>query len=107
VPNRQVQLPTPPRSAPKRWFGFRTGDLVKVVVPSGKYAGTHTGRVTIQSRPNFRLNGIDIHPKYIKRIGHADGYAYSARTPEGTAPILCADAVRTAVLPFPRTPNEI
>jgi 5-methylcytosine-specific restriction endonuclease McrA len=30
----------------KRWFGFRIGDLVKAVVPSGKYRGTHVGRVS-------------------------------------------------------------
>jgi 5-methylcytosine-specific restriction endonuclease McrA len=81
----------------KQWFGFRTGDLVKGVVPNGKYAGTHVGRVTIRSRPAFRLNGIDIHPKYLRRVGHADGYAYATRTLERTAPILGADAVHTAV----------
>lgn len=69
----------------KQWFGFRTGDLVKAVVPSGKYAGTHVGRITIRSRPSFRLNGIDVHPKYLRRVGCADGYAYQSRTEAGTA----------------------
>jgi hypothetical protein len=89
----------PSRHVPrqKRHFGFRSGDLVKAVVPIGKYAGRHVGRVTIRSRPSFRLNGIDIHPKYLRRIGHADGYAYRTRTPEGTAPRMDADAVHSAV----------
>jgi 5-methylcytosine-specific restriction endonuclease McrA len=97
----------PSRHVPrqKRWFGFRTGDLVKAILPGGKYAGTHIGRVTIRSRPSFRLNGIDMHPKYLRLIQHADGYAYATRTPEGTASIPNADAVHTAVLPFPRAPE--
>ncbi|MFL5800387.1 MAG: RNA-guided endonuclease IscB [Roseiflexaceae bacterium] len=65
----------------KRWFGFRTGDLVRAVVPSGKYRGTHVGRVTIRSRPSFRLNGFDVHPRYLTRVGYADGYTYAAKTP--------------------------
>jgi len=61
----------------KVWFGFRTGDLVRAVVPRGKYAGVHVGRVTIRARPSFRLNGIDIHPKYLRLLQRADGYAYA------------------------------
>jgi 5-methylcytosine-specific restriction endonuclease McrA len=72
-PNRHV-----PRR--KRWFGFRTGDLVKAVVPGGKYAGTHVGRVTIRSRPSFRLNGIDVHPRRLMLIQRTDGYAYTLQT---------------------------
>jgi len=63
----------------KRWFGFRTGDLVKAVVPSGKYAGTHIGRITIRARPSFRLNGFDLHPRTLTLLQRADGYAYSTR----------------------------
>ena len=71
-------------SRQKRHFGFRTGDLVRAVVPGGKYAGVHVGRVTIRSRPSFRLNGIDVHPKYLTLLQRADGYAYATRT-EGAA----------------------
>ena len=60
----------------KRWFGFRTGDLVRAVVPTGKYAGTHVGRITIRSRPSFRLNGFDVHPRTLTLVQRADGYAY-------------------------------
>lgn len=61
----------------KVWFGFRTGDLVRAVVLGGKYAGIHTGRVTIRSRPSFRLNKVDVHPKYLTRLQKADGYSYT------------------------------
>jgi len=68
----------------KRWFGFRTGDLVKAVLRGGKYRGTHVGRVTIRTRPSFRLNGFDVHPRTLTRIQRADGYAYAERK-EGAA----------------------
>ena len=68
----------PTRHAPraKKFQGWQTGDLVRAVIPVGKYAGTQTGRVAIRFRPSFRLNGIDVHPKYLTRLQHADGYAY-------------------------------
>ncbi|NEQ75623.1 MAG: transposase [Okeania sp. SIO2C9] len=43
-----------PRGAPKlrqkSFFGFQTGDMVKAVVPKGKYAGTHTGRIAVRKK---------------------------------------------------------
>jgi 5-methylcytosine-specific restriction endonuclease McrA len=62
--------------AAKQFQGFQTGDIVKAIVPQGKYAGTHTGRVAIRYRPSFRLNGFDVHPKSLIILQHADGYAY-------------------------------
>ncbi|MNU03600.1 hypothetical protein D3C72_2476860 [compost metagenome] len=38
----------------KRAFGFQTGDMVKAVVPSGKKAGTHVGRVAIRATGSTR-----------------------------------------------------
>ncbi len=65
----------------KRWFGFLTGDLVRAVIPGGKYAGTHIGRIAVRSRPLFKLSGFDVHPKYLRVIQRADGYAYKAGGP--------------------------
>jgi len=65
------------RTRQKQSFGFQTGDLGRAVVPKGKYVGTHTGRVTIRSRPSFRLNDFDVHPKYIAIIQKIDGYSYA------------------------------
>ena len=63
----------------KRWFGFLTGDLVRAVIPGGKYAGTHVGRIAVRSRPAFKLNGFDVHPKYLRLVQCADGYAYATQ----------------------------
>ena len=77
--NEHQRLPDPSRRRQKRWFGFRSGDLVRAVIPSGKYAGRHVGRITVRSRPSFRLNGFDVHPKYLTLVQRADGYAYTLR----------------------------
>ena len=69
-----------PCSQPKRFkrvHGFQTGDMVRAIIPTGKYHGTHTGRIVIRARPSFRLNGRDVHPKYLKRLQRVDGYDYA------------------------------
>ncbi len=60
----------------KSFMGFQTGDFVKAVIKKGKYAGVHLGRVAIRFRPSFRLNGFDVHPKYLTLLQKADGYTY-------------------------------
>lgn len=69
----------PTRHAPrvKRFLGFQTGDLVRAVVPRGKHAGVHVGRVEIRFRPQFVLMGFDVHPKHLQRIQRTDGFEYS------------------------------
>ncbi len=61
----------------KRVHGFQTGDIVRAVVPKGKYAGVHFGRVAVRTRGNFRVNKIDMNWKYCQLIQGADGYEYS------------------------------
>jgi hypothetical protein len=39
----------------KSAYGFQTGDLIKEVVPKGKYAGTHLGRVAERSSGSFDI----------------------------------------------------
>jgi hypothetical protein len=73
----------PIRHAPaaKSFMGFQTGDLVKANIPKGKYAGMYTGRIAIRFKPSFKLTtggkSFDVHPKYLKTIHKADGYAVS------------------------------
>lgn len=73
----------PRKAAPrnKTFAGYQTGDLVQAVIPSGKYAGTYVGRIAIRHRPSFRLSAggkvFDVHPKHLKKIQGADGYAYA------------------------------
>ncbi len=61
----------------KKFLGWQTGDLAKAVIPKGKYAGTHVGRVAIRFRPQFLLNKTNVHPKYLSLLQKADGYEYA------------------------------
>ena len=59
-------------------FGFRTGDMVKAVVPKGKFAGIHVGRISVRAKGSFKLNGVgDISHKYCTPLHRKDGYAYA------------------------------
>jgi hypothetical protein len=71
----------------KGWFGFQTGDLVRAVVPQGKHAGTHVGRVAVRSSGRFRVGGCDgISWKQCRRVHQRDGYDY--RESEASFPPL-------------------
>ncbi len=64
-----------------RVFGFKTGDIVKAIVPSGKPQGTHTGKVAIKASGNFTITTRqravpDVPYRYCRRLHRADGYAY-------------------------------
>jgi 5-methylcytosine-specific restriction endonuclease McrA len=94
----------------KRWFGFKTGDLVKAVVPGGKCVSTHVGRVAIRTSGWFNITTASgliqgIHHRHCRIVQRADGYAYSKRTPNEMAPNSSVDAVSAAVLPFRRSPE--
>nr|MDA8216385.1 hypothetical protein [Dehalococcoidales bacterium] len=67
------------RERARSFLGFRTGDLVRAVIPAGKYAGTHTGRVKIRFRPAFRLGSFDVHPRHLTVLHRADGFDYTTR----------------------------
>ena len=79
---RQMTLPDKhgfPRTKTKTSstaYGFKTGDFVKAIVPTGKSAGVHVGRVAIRNRPSFALNGFDVHPRHLTTLHHSDGYTY-------------------------------
>ena len=57
--------------------GFRTGDIVRAVIPNGKFAGVHVGRVAIRFGQNFQLGEVSVHPRHLHAVHRADGYAYS------------------------------
>jgi 5-methylcytosine-specific restriction endonuclease McrA len=81
-----------PRGKPKqrgRSSGFKTGDLVHAVVPSGKKAGTYTGRVLVRASGSFdiqtkagRVQGI--HARYCHPLHRSDGYSYQKEACNGT-----------------------
>lgn len=65
----------------KSAHGFQTGDLVIAVVPKGKRAGTHTGRVAIRKTGSFNVTtaqGVvqDINYKNCRVVQRSDGYGY-------------------------------
>lgn len=62
--------------------GFQTGDMVRAVVPKGKKAGVHIGRVAVRARGNFNIQTKEtlvqgINWRYCHLLSRADGYAYS------------------------------
>ena len=73
-----------PRTAAKRLKrvrGFQTGDIVKAIVPTGKKAGTHIGRVAIRASGSFNIKtgsgtvqGISY--RYCQLLHQIDGYTY-------------------------------
>lgn len=67
-------------------FGFQSGDLVRAIVPKGKNAGSHVGRVAIRATGTFDIktnqNTISSSYKYFHLIQRSDGYGYtSTKTP--------------------------
>jgi len=67
-------FPKAHRTRQKVFDGFRTGDMVKAAVPKGKYAGIHTGKVTVRNKPDWKLNGMWFNRKYFTLLQKADGY---------------------------------
>jgi hypothetical protein len=65
----------------KSVHGFRTGDLVKAVVPKGKKRRVHTGRIAVRSLGSFNIQtpkgpvqGISY--RHCRCIYRGDGYTY-------------------------------
>ena len=69
----------------KTHVGFATGDLVRATVPSGKKAGTYTGRVAVRARGIFNIQtgqGLvkDVPARFCRLLQRSDGYGYSVQT---------------------------
>jgi hypothetical protein len=69
----------------KKTFGFQTGDLVKASVHTGKYQGTHVGRVAVRASGYFAVQSLSgkvdgISYKLCSLLQRADGYLYSLTT---------------------------
>lgn len=65
----------------KQIKGFQTGDRVKAIVPTGKKAGTHTGRVAVRKTGSFNIQteqGVvqGISHQHCTLIQRGDGYGY-------------------------------
>ncbi|GIK38048.1 MAG: hypothetical protein BroJett011_18810 [Chloroflexota bacterium] len=70
-----------PRTTAKQFRqvkGFRTGDLVKAIVSTGKKVGVHQGRVAVRAKGSFRVGQVDgISWQYCHLIQRQDGYDYN------------------------------
>jgi len=78
----QYGFPNKWRTRQKVFFGFQTGDMVRAVIPSGKNAGVHVGRVSVRATGSFAFATKDgkkdgINQKYFRTIQKQDGYRYS------------------------------
>lgn len=74
-----------PRTKPKRkkfTHGFRTGDIVRAVVPDHlNHAGIHVGRMSAKEKGGITIttakgNITDVGKKYCRTLQRADGYGY-------------------------------
>lgn len=74
-------FPRTSAKAAKTVHGFKTGDIVRAIVPTGKKAGTHTGRVAVRSTGSFNIKTADqtvqgIHFRHCRHLHKADGHNY-------------------------------
>jgi 5-methylcytosine-specific restriction endonuclease McrA len=73
-----------PRTRPKqakRVKGFQTGDMVRAVVPRGKNAGIHMGRVAVRATGAFNITTAErtvqgISHRFCTVLHFCDGYSY-------------------------------
>ncbi len=84
TPNK-YGFPTKHRTRCKTFFGFQTGDMVRAILPTGKFAGTHVGRLTVRESGVFEMRTAlgkvsPVRHKYCKSIHRNDGYMYSFST---------------------------
>ncbi len=71
-------------SRKKMYYGFQSGDMVKAVIPKGKYKGVYTGIVAVRSSGYFDLKDFNgrrvaqgISYRHFRLIQRFDGYVYS------------------------------
>jgi 5-methylcytosine-specific restriction endonuclease McrA len=73
-------FPTRHRLRQKRHFGFQTGDMVQANVPSGKYAGKHSGRVACRATGHFDIKTasgkVTVKHHTCRVVYRSDGYTY-------------------------------
>lgn len=70
----------------------RTGDIVRAVVPQGKYRGTHVGRASVRAASadiaTARGKAAGIHHRHISVVQRADGYHHTREEVPGFLPAL-------------------
>ena len=71
-------------SRQKYFFGFQTGDVVKAMIPKGKYKGIWMGAVACRKSGYFDIKNKEgvrivqgINYNYLKVLSRVDGYEYT------------------------------
>ncbi|GGS51000.1 RNA-guided endonuclease IscB [Streptomyces cinerochromogenes] len=76
-------FPRLPRTRRKQHFGYSTGDLVRAVVPSGRWKGTWTGRISVRARGQHSLavpgGRVNVSHRHLRLLQRGDGYGYGIR----------------------------
>ena len=76
-------FPRTSAKGPRTIKGFRTGDIVRANILSGKYAGKYIGCIAVRSSGSFVIstNGtkFDLHYRYCSIIHRADGYSVNQK----------------------------
>ena len=67
----------------KQIHGFQTGDIARAVVPTGKKAGTHVGRIAVRATGSFNIQtpyGVvqGISHRHCLLVQRGDGYSYQS-----------------------------
>ncbi|MDX3230740.1 hypothetical protein [Streptomyces sp. ME19-01-6] len=69
-----------------------TRDLARAAVPTGKYVGTHTGRVVVRASGSFTIrtahNLVTTRHTNFHLLQRADGYAYTTHPEKPSRPLL-------------------
>jgi 5-methylcytosine-specific restriction endonuclease McrA len=73
------------RTRCKTFFGFQTGDMARAILPTGKFAGVHVGRLTVRESGVFEMRTLigkvsPVRHKYCESIHRNDGYMYAFPT---------------------------
>ncbi|WP_268255076.1 RNA-guided endonuclease IscB [Streptomyces spinoverrucosus] len=75
------------RARTKQHFGYVTGDLVQATVPTGRWAGTWTGRISVRARGQHSLSTpvgrFNVSHWNLRLLQRGDGYAYDLRPETG------------------------
>ena len=81
TPNK-YGFPSKHRTRCKTFKGFQTGDMARAVLPTGKFAGTHVGRLIVRESGVFEMRTAKgkispVRHKYCRSIHRNDGYMYA------------------------------
>ena len=71
------------RTRQKAFFGFQTGDIIRAILPTGKFAGTHARRLSVHATGVFEMvtqvgKVSPVRAKYCLAVHRVDGYSYAA-----------------------------